>query len=690
MVFPLDQRPLLVVCTFNKRVNDYLCHSIADVIGHLVDIRGYSKDECCFFDREPALVVTSGPYAAELAQSAFPGAPLVAATRVLTGINIEQVLAIPHGTRVLVVSNPEGPVLETIDLLMQAGIDHISYEGYWPGKDIDLDQFDYAITPNMLYVCPHAFKHVINLQQKALSVRTFMEILTILGIDLHYADIFENRYFRIHIDTCRKVVQALGRSEQLGRTQSLILDQMEEALISTTAKGQFLFVNRQAKKLFGLDEHFRVSAELRRAIDTLDRAQLQNTPGHRMTQCTQNIILNVYEDHFFCYKAVISAESGIPQIFYSFRKIEQIQEMERSLRNKLYAREFSAKYTFHDIWGNSSKLMQNKAMAKMFAKTNQTILLVGESGTGKELMAQAIHNASPRASAPFVAVNLAAFSRSLLESELFGYESGAFTGAQKKGKIGLFEIANHGTIFLDEIGDAPLDVQILLLRVLEERVITRVGGIHQIPVDLRIIAATNRPLQDMVRDGTFRIDLYYRLNVLSIHTQPVRSMPGEIVPFLQQYIHRLSGSVKEFSPQAEQLLQEYSWPGNFRELRNVAEFLHCISPGTKAIAAEQLPQYLLEELSSIPCPKEEPMLPDPLSLHILRLLRSARPKCVGRGYLVAALEKEGVSTTEREVKGRLLQLQEQGLVRIGSTRQGTAISNDGMELLSIYDDAGPN
>lgn len=680
------QRPLLIVCTFNKRVNDYLCHSIADVIGHLVEVRGYSQDERCFFDREPSLVVVSGKYAVELAQSIFPDTPLVIATRVLTGVNIEQVLAIPRGTRVLVVSHPAGPVQETIDLLMQAGIDHISYEGYWPGKDIDLDQFEYAITPNMLYVCPHAFKHVINLQQKALSVRTFMEILIFLGIDLHYADIFENRYFRIHIDTCRKVVQALGRSEQLGRTQSLILDQMEEALISTTAKGQFLFANRQAKKIFGLDEHFRISAELRRAIEALDKAQLQSTPGHRMTQCTQDVILSVNENHFFCYKAVISAESGLPEIFYSFRKIEQIQEMERSLRSKLYSREFSAKYTFHDIWGNSSKLLQNKAIAKMFAKTNQTILLVGESGTGKELMAQAIHNASPRASAPFVAINLAAFSRSLLESELFGYEEGAFTGAQKKGKIGLFEIANHGTIFLDEIGDAPFDVQILLLRVLEERVISRVGGIHQIPVDLRIIAATNRPLQDMVRNGTFRTDLYYRLNVLSIHTQPVRTMPGEIVPFLQQYIHRLSGSVKEFSPQAVQLLQEYTWPGNFRELRNVAEYLHCISPGTKAIAAEQLPQYLLEDLNSVPCAGEEPALPDPLSLHILRLLQSARPKCVGRGYLVAALEQDGVAATEREVKQRLIQLQEQGLVRIGSTRQGTAISSDGIELLALYSD----
>lgn len=682
------QQPLLVVCTINKRVNDYICHSITDVIGHLVEVRGYSKDNRSYFECEPDLVLVSGWYAEDLARSVFPKAPLITANRVLIGINIEQVLAIPQGSRVLVVSSPKGPVLETIDLLIQAGIDHVSYEGYWPGKDIDLDRFEYAITPNMLYVCPHTFKHVINLQQKALSVRTFMEILSFLNIDLHYADVFENRYFRLHIDTCRKVVQALSRSEQQGRTQSLILDQVEEALISTDAKGQFLFANRQAKKIFDLEEQLRAGPELRKAIETLDKTPLQTTPGHRLSQCTQDILLNISESHFLCYKAIISAESGAPEIFYSFRQVEQIQEAERSLRSKLYAREFSAKHTFLDIWGNSPRLMHNKAMAKAFAKTDQTVLLVGESGTGKELMAQAIHNASLRAAAPFVAINLAAFSRSLLESELFGYEAGAFTGAQKKGKLGLFEIANHGTIFLDEIGDIPQDVQILLLRVLEERLITRVGGIHQIPMDVRVIAATNRPLQELVREGKFRTDLYYRLNVLSIQTQPVRTMGEEVIPFLQGYIQRLGGRNKEFSPHAAKILKTYTWPGNFRELRNVAEYLHCLFPGPEAITVECIPQYILQDMRSASLSEKELDGLDTLCLHILRLLQEAQPKCVGRGYLISRLEEKGISATERDIKSRLSSMQERGLVVVGSTRQGTAISDKGSGLLRLYSETG--
>ena len=581
---------------------------------------------------------------------------------------------------------------ESIDLLLQAGIDHITYEGYWRGKDIDLNQFDYAITPNMLYVCPHPFKHVINLQQKALSVRTFVEILVRLGIDLNYADIFENRYFRLHINTCRKVVQALDHSEQLSQAQSLILDQVDEALISSSSKGQFLFANQCAKRFFGLDEQFNISTGLRKAIRTLDKVQLQDVTGHGMAQSSQDVIITVDGSQFLSRKNVIASESGEPQIFYTFRKTEQIQEMERTLRSKLYAHEFSAHYTFQDIWGNSPKILQNKVLAKMFAKTDQTILITGESGSGKELMAQAIHNASPRASAPFVGINLAAISRSLLESELFGYEAGAFTGARKSGKAGLFEIANHGTIFLDEIGDAPLSVQVLLLRVLEERVITRVGGLHQFPIDVRVIAATNQPLHEMIKTGKFRADLYYRLNVLSIQTQPVREMKEEIAQFVQQYGQRLGWGEKAFSNEATRILQEYNWPGNFRELKNVAEYLYYTTSGQKEIAAEMLPKYLLQEVShetEIQYYDAEYMdvfFQNPLLLQVLRLLRDASPRCVGRGYLKGALAGSGYPASEREIKRCLSDLQQRGLVHVGSTRQGTSILERGVELLDFYKD----
>ena len=690
----MREKPLLMVCTYNARVKDFICQSISNLIGHLVEIQGCSREEKFFASEVPDLILVSSSYAVKFAEESFPGVPIILADRVLTGINIEQVLAIPAGTKVVVFSNPKGVVLEMINLLIQAGLNHVIYEGYWPGKDLDLNQFDYAITPGMRYTCSHPFKHLIDLHERALSVRTFVQILVKLGLPLNYVDIFENRYFRLHIEACRRVVKELGHSRQLEHAQSMILDQIDEAIISAKQDGSFLFANRHAQRYFSLTEGLEIKGDLQRAILALDRAPLQETANvYGTVQQSQDVALNIDGESFLCRKNIIISDET--QVFYAFRRLEQIQELARSARNKLYTQEFSARYTFRDIWGHHKQLRHNKVIAREFAKTEQTILLTGESGTGKELMAQAIHNASARADMPFVAINLAAIPQTLVESELFGYESGAFTGARKGGKSGLFEIANHGTIFLDEIGDAPLGVQVLLLRVLEERVITRVGGLHPMAVDVRIIAATNQPLRELIEAGKFRSDLYYRLNVLSIQTLPVREMKNEIISFLQFYFQQLSGEQKHFSEEAVRLLESYPWPGNFRELKNVVEYLNYTTSMEDTITPEMLPAYLLQELrhssgeSSGMLEELDTLLQEPLLLKILQLLQEASPKGVGRGYLMTALAQAGLPASEREVKRCLTTLNQRGWAHSGNTRQGTFLTGQGRELLETYDDILP-
>lgn len=219
-------------------------------------------------------------------------------------------------------------------------------------------------------------------------------------------------------------------------------------------------------------------------------------------------------------------------------------------------------------------MMKTLELAQKIATRDSTVLIQGESGTGKELLAQAIHNASLRADKPFVAVNFAALSSSILESELFGYEEGAFMGAKKGGKRGLFEEAHQGTIFMDEIGDAPLDLQVKLLRVLQEGVIRKVGGNEQIPIDVRIIAATNVNLEEKVQEGTFRQDLDYRLNVLPLQTIPLRERREDILLLLHHYINKFSDDeiyhVNEYlEKETIDFLQHHPWPGNVRELVNV-------------------------------------------------------------------------------------------------------------------------
>ena len=212
--------------------------------------------------------------------------------------------------------------------------------------------------------------------------------------------------------------------------------------------------------------------------------------------------------------------------------------------------------------------------AKQIALTDHTVLIRGESGTGKELIAQSLHNASYRNKFPFVAINCAALPDNLLESELFGYEGGAFTGAQAKGKIGLFEQANHGTIFLDEIGDISPKLQSRLLRTIQERQVMRVGSDRLIDIDIRLITATNRDLEAAVREGSFRSDLFYRLNVLPITIPPLRKRKEDILPLLQ---HFLGTTFKNISPAQLRQLTDYNWPGNVRELENAATYYQTLS-----------------------------------------------------------------------------------------------------------------
>jgi len=246
--------------------------------------------------------------------------------------------------------------------------------------------------------------------------------------------------------------------------------------------------------------------------------------------------------------------------------------------------------------GQSEAIREVLVKVEQIAPVSSTVLIEGESGTGKELVARAIHRLSPRRNKPFIAVNVGALPETLLESELFGHEKGSFTGAAER-RIGRFELADTGTLFLDEIGDVPLATQVKLLRVLEEREITRVGGTQSIPVDVRVVAATNNPLRDGVEDGRFRSDLYYRLNVLSIYLPPLRERREDIPILVRQFIAELSRQhdrpFNGISPEALEMLADYSWPGNVRELRNLVESMVVLAPG-REIGPADIPRQIRE------------------------------------------------------------------------------------------------
>jgi transcriptional regulator with PAS, ATPase and Fis domain len=253
----------------------------------------------------------------------------------------------------------------------------------------------------------------------------------------------------------------------------------------------------------------------------------------------------------------------------------QIQAAETRIRIGAHRRGLRAKHVFADIVGASPAWCALLDQARHYAARDANLLLHGETGTGKEIQAQSVHNHGPRREGPFVSINTASIPASLLESELFGYAEGAFTGARKGGKPGLFELAHGGTLFLDEIGELAPDIQSRLLRVLQEREIMRIGDDKIVPVDVRIICATHRDLFEQVRQGRFREDLYYRIHVLSLSLPPLRQRAEDIGPLCAHFLPQLAaaGTAPRLTPEALALLRAYAWPGNVRQLHNVAEIL---------------------------------------------------------------------------------------------------------------------
>jgi transcriptional regulator with PAS, ATPase and Fis domain len=252
----------------------------------------------------------------------------------------------------------------------------------------------------------------------------------------------------------------------------------------------------------------------------------------------------------------------------------------------------SSKYTFESIIGRSKIIEDAKILSRKYAQTDSPVLILGPTGTGKELFAHAVHSASPRCMGPFVSLNCAGIPRDLLESELFGYEAGAFTGAGKSGKTGQIELAHRGTLYLDEIGELPMNAQAKLLRVLEQKLLAKVGGVKPVPVDFRLVAATNRDLNEMIRRGDFREDFYYRLNAMTVNVPSLSQRPDDIPVLIRHFLSLSDKSHVQVSDEAVKMLKAYRWPGNVRELKNVVERALSLAEGP-AIHPEHLPAQIL-------------------------------------------------------------------------------------------------
>lgn len=376
---------------------------------------------------------------------------------------------------------------------------------------------------------------------------------------------------------------------------STVLETAHEGIFALDKKGYVKHCNKQAATLFNMTKRELIGRNISKLMPGSPAIKVIET-GRGYTENEEIFKVDGVQHHFIVTVKPFSSGDEIDGVVISFRDIEEAQKLVYNFNTR------TIKNTVDDIIGTSEKVMIAKKQALITARGNSTVLITGESGTGKEMFAKAIHYASAREEKPFINVNCGAIPENLLESELFGYEKGAFTGANEKGKVGKFELADGGTIFLDEIGDMPLHLQVKILHVLQNMRFEKVGGNKSISVDVRVIAATNKDLEKMISEGTFREDLYYRLSVIPLAIPPLRERKADIKMlmnhFLKKYNTFMNRKIEGFSPEAEELYLNYNWPGNIRELENAVEYGTNMAFG-KVIDIEDVPVRILKKEEEI-------------------------------------------------------------------------------------------
>lgn len=389
-----------------------------------------------------------------------------------------------------------------------------------------------------------------------------------LGMDnVHIGASKESIHERV--EYARELAGSLYEQKCKNEILNTTLDGVHDAVVAIDQDGKIILYNERARELLR-----------KNSIEVMDKKLLEVCPELNFMMDVLKNKVNKYNEIRNLNKIVVTAntstlnvEGHTHGVLCSFQDITKLQKLEKKIRYELNKKGLVAKYKFKDIIANDPVMKDTVAKAIKIGLSDTTVMIYGESGTGKEMFAQSIHNISSRKEEPFVAINCAAISENLLESELFGYEEGAFTGARKGGKPGLFELAHGGTIFLDEINSISLNLQAKLLRVLEEREIMRIGSDYIIPLNVRIIAAANEKLKEKVEEGNFRSDLFYRLNILELHIPPLRERKKDIMPLFMYYLSKMSDKFGELenSKELEEKMLCYSWPGNVRELRNIAQ-----------------------------------------------------------------------------------------------------------------------
>jgi len=601
----------------------------------------------------------------------------------LNPVGVERINSLPFGSEALVVNVGPKTVSESIYLIYAHGRTDLELHPYYPGIE-NYKELGIILSQGELDILPGYGGKVIDILNTTIDVKTFLEVIAFFKLDKkrYLNKLMDRQSFKSDDDDGVSIV--ISERSMFDNIINVLFENLNEGVLIYNDMGVITTCSSSVQKFLGKNRETISGRNITEVIDIQNSVVFGEEPSET--------ILKIGSTPLIC---TVLPKMTFGKNNYGLIILKRYNDAEIKMhmyKKELLEKGHRAKYNIKDIVGSSPEMEKIKNYAVRIAKSDSTVLIIGESGTGKELFAHAIHNNSRRNKEQFVAINCSAIPENLLESELFGYEDGAFTGAKKGGKQGLFESANGGTLFLDEIGEIPLHLQNRLLRVLQEQEIMRVGGNSILKIDVRIIAATNIDLKQQVAGGKFRKDLYYRLSILPLNLPPLRKRGNDVLEIFEKFMEtkkekvNLSDNVKEY-------FLKYSWDGNIRELSNCGEYL--INLGYDNVEIDDLPESMKNQsvetainnidpsMTVLGTLKTESFNKDTATV-ILEILydMAKQNRKIGRKQLSSQLREHNIFLGEQEVRNKLVILAEKGLVKISKGRGGTQITNNGIKVIS--------
>lgn len=681
----------VAIITNAKEIRSSMKEQVEFIFEELIETEIYSIEDKSIkkLNRADLYLISSSAY--EFLDSDFLKKDnIVIADLTLTKEKLRFLKSFSKGTKAIFFNVSFKMCIEAISMMYHLGVNNIEFIPAYPKMKKFPDE-NIIITPAETQLLPKEVegREIIDIGHRIIDANTIIEI----ALKLEFEHILYYKKIREYLDTVAtndySLSKILEKATQAESQFSLLMKTTKIAILGVDKDNFLCSCNERAEKILNKRSGTLLGNNAEELLPYIPFKEAKESREEIKTK-----LIKIGDEYInISIIPIIKAEYYM-EAFAIFQKFEEEEKKQNELRRQLLNKGHKAKYTFDDIVGESRPMLKLKALAKKMAKIDSDILITGESGTGKELFAHAIHNYSNRREFPFIAVNCAAIPETLLESELFGYEEGAFTGAKKGGKIGFFEFAHKGTLFLDELEGMSPALQVKLLRVIQEKEIMRIGGDKVINVDVRIITTTNEELRKLVKEGKFRKDLYYRMCAFPLIVPPLRERKDDLYLLIEKFM-RNSGGEFRFSSKAKKALELYNWEGNIRELKNYIEFFSFT--GDKIIEFEEMPFAIKEYYEStadkieIKKREEKENYYEEIfgkgyeeSLFILEKIDECcnRGKSSGRQSLVEICKKEGMVLSEQEIRGILKKLEELGLIDVFKGRKGNKISTEGEKLLS--------